>query len=281
MNHLPHVAARLFNTPLMIQASKLETIISALGGRFGVSSTDDFDMKVASAISPNEKSVGYIVENEVAIIGVQGTLVHKSGYVSAMSGCTGYDSIRHQFSNALTDPKVRAICCDLESPGGEVSGCFPLAQMIYDARGTKPVMAILSDMACSAAYAVASACDVITIPPTGIIGSVGVVVAHADYSQKLEDEGIKITMIHYGDRKVDGSEAFPLSNPALAKIQKDVDTIGKMFVATVARNRGMTAKAVRDTQAGTFLGREGVEIGFADEVLAPEHAFEALVNSIK
>ena len=208
-----------------------------------------------------------------------GTLVHKTGNLRPESGMTGYDGIRHNFMSALNDPKVNGICLDIDSPGGEVAGCFDLSEYIFKSRGTKPVMAILSDMAFSAAYAIASAADVITVPKAGGTGSVGVVAMHADYSQKLEDEGVKVTMIHYGARKVDGNETQPLSNEALGRLQKDVNAMGEMFVKLVARNLGLSIKEVRDTQAGVFMGQAGVDIGFADEVLAPEHAFEALVDA--
>ena len=211
---------------------------------------------------------------------MNGTLVHKNGNVRAESGLCGYDGIRHNIAAALSDTKVKAIAFDIDSPGGEVSGCFDLCDMIYRARGKKPMMAILSEMACSAAYAIASAADIITVPSTGVTGSVGVVACHADYSKRLENEGVKVTMIHYGAKKIDGNEAFPLSDSALGRLQSDVDKMGEMFVRRVARNRGMSVKAVRDTQAGIYMGKDGVDIGFADEVLAPEHAFEALVDSI-
>lgn len=277
MNYLTHLSHRIFNTPLAITAEKAEIIIAALGGRFGIS--HNFEARVATTLRDND-SVGYSVEHGVAIIGVSGTLVHKNGNVKAESGLCGYDGIRHNFVAAMNDPKVKAICFDVDSPGGEVSGCFDLCDMIYRARGEKPMMSILSEMACSAAYAIASAADTVTVPETGVTGSVGVVACHADYSKRLDNEGVKVTMIHYGAKKIDGAEAFPLSDSALSRLQESVDAMGEMFVKRVARNRGMSIKTVRDTQAGVYLGKDGVDIGFADEVLAPEHAFEALVESI-
>lgn len=37
---------------------------------------------------------------------------------------TGYDGIRQSFLTALADPEVNGICTDIDSPGGEVAGCF-------------------------------------------------------------------------------------------------------------------------------------------------------------
>jgi len=56
----------------------------------------------------------------------------------------------------------------------------------------------------------------------------------------------------------------PLSTEALARFQADIDAIGELFVATVARNRGLGPAAVRGTEATTFLGASGVKAGFAE-----------------
>jgi ClpP class serine protease len=169
---------------------------------------------------------------------------------------------------------------DIDSPGGEVSGCFDLTDTIYAARGIKPMWAILNDGAYSAAYAIASACDHITVPRTGGTGSVGVICMHVDMSRALEKAGIAVTLIQYGDRKADGNETQSLSDPALARFQADVDAMGKIFVDTVARNRGMAAAKVKATEAATFLGASGVSVGFADAVMAPDEAFRRLLSQL-
>lgn len=278
MMRLPLIAQRVFNTPLAMAPSQANIASAFLMERMGF----DYEARIGSSIRPNDEKInqGYELEHGVAIIKVSDTLVHKNSYIGPDCGMTGYDGIRHSFSTALKDPKVQAIAFDIDSPGGEVSGCFDLVETIYEARGQKPMMAILSEIAFSAAYAIASAADIITVPPTGGVGSVGVVAMHVDMSQAIEDQGMKVTLIHFGDRKVDGNETQPLSSPALNRIQKDVNTMGEMFVKKVARNRGLTMKAVRDTEAGIFLGKAGVDIGFADFVLAPHEAFEQLVNSL-
>ena len=73
---------------------------------------------------------------------------------------------------------------------------------------------------------------------------------------------------------------FDLSEDALAHMQADIDAVGQLFAATVARNRGLAIKDVTRTQAGTFLGGKGVDIGFADAVAAPDEAFRALLKQL-
>lgn len=287
---LPHVADRLFNRPLAIHRDKASMILAGIGHRFDVPGGIKLDGETLVPVlmveddEPRvrpERDPGFDRAGPVAIIPVQGTLVQKLGSLRPYSGMTGYNGIRQAFTAALTDDAVEAIVLDVDSPGGEVSGCFDLVDLIHASRGIKPIHAILSEFAFSAAYAIASAADVITVPRTGGTGSVGVICLHVDYSQALTDAGLKVTLITYGARKSDGYPEIPLSDDALARFQADVNTIGEIFVETVARNRGLTMERVRDMQATTYLGAAGVAQGLADAVAAPDAAFRALVETLE
>ena len=285
-----HLSQRLFNTPLAIHPGKAEVIMASLAERLGVTrimhldgdalqtsaffESDDF-----SGAGANPRA-GYTLIEGVALIDVAGTLVQKLGTLRPYSGMTGYDGIRQNFLAAIADPDVEAIALDIDSPGGEVAGCFDLVDTIFEARGAKPVWAILDESAYSAGYALASAADRIIVPRTGGVGSVGVIAMHVDWSKALTDSGIKVTFITYGDRKADGHPEIPLSKEALQQFQGDIDSMGELFVETVARNRNIAASKVRDTQAATFLGAEGVRAGLADEVMAPDAAFLALLQAM-
>ncbi|PLP96962.1 S49 family peptidase [Cupriavidus pauculus] len=286
MNNLPFLAQRLFNTPLAITPSKAEMVMAALADRFGITKLfrASGDMLAMSELVGAEEEEPdyrhYDVVHGVAVIPISGTLVHKSGYMRPTCGMTGYDGIRANLSMALEDQSVQAIMLDIDSGGGEVSGCFDLVDAIYGARGQKPIWSVLSESAYSAAYAIASAADKVVVPRTGGTGSVGVICAHVDFSKALAKDGIAVTMIHYGARKADGNEFNPLSEEALARYQADVDKMGELFVATVARNRKLSVAKVRGTEATTFLGVDGVEIGFADAVMAPDEAFRSLLAEL-
>jgi ClpP class serine protease len=154
---LPHLAQRLFNRPLMIHPAKAEVIMAALADRFGVAHLLRGPGGEPVALVPmqldgeSEQEGCYEIIAGVGIIPIEGTLVAKLGCLAPWSGMTGYDGIGQNFLAALDDPAVRAIVLDIDSPGGEVSGVFDLADMIYQARGEKPVWAILTECAYSAA----------------------------------------------------------------------------------------------------------------------------------
>jgi len=289
-----HLYQRLFNTPLAIRQEKAEVIMAALAERLGIShigraagsmpkpmAFDDWEEDYSSP-GATVRDLGYdmIGDTAVARIPVHGTLVQKLGSLRPYSGMTGYDGIRQAILTAHSDPKVKAIVLDVDSPGGEVAGCFDLVDTIYSLRGEKPIWSILTESAYSAGYAIASAADRIIVPRTGGVGSIGVITMHVDWSKALSEAGVAVTFITYGDRKADFHPEIPLSPEALAAAQADIDTMGELFVSTVARNRNVAADAVRDTQAACFMGAAGVSRGLADAVMAPDAAFMALLDEL-
>jgi signal peptide peptidase SppA len=291
MKTYPFAAARVFDVPLAIHPTKGQVIAKVLAGRFGISDVE-FAGEAPVVVKPmaydewddgpseQYEETPYDLTQGVAVIDVSGTLVQKSSSLRPSSGMLGYNAIRHNFLAALDDKKVKAIVLSIDSPGGEVAGCFDLADLIYESRSIKPTLAILSESAYSAAYALASACEQITVPRTGGTGSVGVICMHVDQSKAIDKAGLTVTIIKYGDRKADGNQFNPLSKEALQRYQSEVDGMGELFVETVARNRNLSADVVRKTQATTFLGAAGVEIGFADAVMAPDEAFRSLLKEL-
>lgn len=283
---LPRLAQRIFNVPVAIHPRKAEVVLAALADRLGVGQISRLGVPLAMEDDDyferegRSERGGFDMVGEIAVVEVCGTLVQKLGTLRPYSGMTGYDGIRQNFLTALTDPQVKAIVLDVDSPGGEVAGCFDLVDTIYAGRGSKPIWAILNENAYSAAYAIASACDRVIVPRTGGTGSIGVICVHVDYSKALTAGGFKVTFITYGDRKADGHPEIPLSSEALERFQAEIDSMGELFVATVARNRELAPDKIRGTQANTYMGEAGVSEGLADAVMAPDAAFRALIAEL-
>lgn len=249
--------------------------------------TKVFENKASLILDPEDHEIDgpgaqarkpYMMIDGIAVIGVSGVLVHSESWFSEYVGEMGYDRIGRAFSAAMRDPDAKGIALEVMSPGGDVDGCFELSDQVYEARGEKPICAICDPYAYSAAYALASACDMITCPTTGGVGSIGVIAIHMEMSEMLKNAGIGVSMMTFGERKADGQPFEPLSAEARSRIQADVDSLGEMFVERVARNRKLSKKAVRETQAATFMGAKAVEAGLADDLLSPQAAFAALVK---
>ena len=222
----------------------------------------------------------YEVVHGVAIINIAGTLVNKNGYLNPRSGMMGYDGIQAQFFMAMDDPQVKKIVFDIDSPGGEVAGCFDLCDLIREFRGEKETVAFVGEKATSAAYAIASSCRSVYLPRTGMVGSIGVLTAHRDVSERLDKEGVKVTLIHSGRHKVDGHPFAALPEGVREKIQAKVDTVRGMFADTVAKNRGLSVSDVLATEASVYQGEQAVQQGLADAVLSYNEVVNTMIEKV-
>lgn len=286
----PHLASRIFDRPHLIEPSAGRTIIGALGQRLAVDSLampdgTQFDVDAlgqAAADAPGRpRQTIYERHGAIARIRVEGTLAHRFGFVDPVSGMTGYDSVEQKLDAALADDDIDGILLDIDSPGGEVSGCFDLCDVIRSARDTKPIWALCDELCCSAAYALASACTRIVAPATASIGSIGVLTAHIDQSQKMANEGLVVTLIHAGERKVDGNPYEPMPDSVRQDKQADIDRLYDRFTALVADNRGISQQVAKETEARVFSTEQAVANGLADEVMPARKALSAFNQSLR
>jgi signal peptide peptidase SppA len=262
MLNLPHVASRVFGTPLMIARAKLEVILGVLAPRLRGSAAEPIDPEADPA-----PPISITVE-KIAVVSVIGTLVSRSGYLDAASGLQSYGEISEAIATAMDDATVRGVILDVDSAGGEVGGLFDLVEQIEAIRGasTKPLWAVANESALSAAYAIASTADRLYVTRTGEVGSIGVVAVHVDESGADAKAGLAWTFVFAGERKVDANAHEPLSERARATIQADVDRLYAEFCALVAANRGLSPEAVRSTNAAIYRGELAIRAGLADQL---------------
>lgn len=280
MNHYPYIASRLFNAPLMIHPGKLHAIVAGLSERLNVVAPPA-PQAYTTPQGTREKGGYRTLDNGVAVIDVYGILAHRGGLQADSSYIQGYDGLARQLAGALADPSVGAILLNIDSPGGEVAGAFQLADQIRAARSVKPIAAVAGDMAASAAYLIASAAETVSIAPTGVAGSIGVVTSHVDMSRAMDSMGLTVTYIYAGAHKVDGNPFQPLPEAVAADIQAEIDHYYGLFVNAVAESRpNIAADAIRATEARLFIGQKAVAAGLADRVETPDQAIERLAARI-
>ena len=176
----PRLWSRLYNTPLAIGFDKLRVIEGVFRKHI------DEPQAALSRPGSNGRSSYSVSGGGVAVIPVQGTLVQRSSGLDAESGLTSYASIGAQVREAMTDTQVRAVLMEIDSPGGEVAGLFDLVDTIHQTRSIKPVWATANENAYSAAYAIASAAERLTLPRSAGVGSIGVVAMHGPKRQRCQ-----------------------------------------------------------------------------------------------
>ncbi len=258
------LAERLYNRPLLLSPEAAHAIAAievfapvgtnAFRGRPKVARLDD-----------GSRAEMYRVVDGVAIIPVFGELVNRVG-IGWEFGFMSYEWLGEQLRAALADPEARGILLDMDSPGGEASGAMEAAATVWQAAEQKPIVAFINGLAASAAYAIASGATRIVTIPSGMLGSIGVVLLHVDRSEALAKAGLKLTLIQAGAFKTDYSGLRALPDDAKARIQASVNEMYGFFVRTVSMHRGLSEVAVRATEGGIFMGAKAVSLGLADAV---------------
>ena len=221
-------------------------------------------LSVPATAHPQAVTLG--VRDGVAILPIVGPLCRYASWIQEACGLTSYQIAAEDFRVALHDPAIKAIVLHLDSPGGEVNGCSELASMIFAARGQKPIVAMVSDGAASAAYWIAAAADEIVVTAAAYVGSIGVYCEVVDYSEMEAAAGIRrfqVISTQSPNKVPDPAEAS-----GRAVLQREMDEFADAFIAQAAEGRGVTPEALVAAGDGgaVFIGRFAVERGLADRV---------------
>ncbi|MBL0319782.1 MAG: S49 family peptidase [Alphaproteobacteria bacterium] len=220
---------------------------------------------VAARLGKELQNTHTVTERDgVAVIPVTGPLFRYANLFTAISGATSYEILAQDFTAAIENPDINAIILNIDSPGGEVNGCSELANMIFAARGKKPIIAYASGDAASGAYWIASAADQVVASETSGLGSIGVV---AVYRGAKPDKNAPTT-IEIVSSQSPFKRLNPESDEGRAKLQTRIDAMAEVFVNTLARNRGIEATQVLEQFGGgdILIGAHAVNAGLADRI---------------
>lgn len=226
------------------------------------------------AEAPVETQSPYKVINEIAIIKVRGVLTKEYDMFSFLFNGMSVEFIMDQFRAAQDDEGIKGIVLDIDSPGGDVNGAPELAEMIYNSRGNKPVVSYVGYNGASAAYWIAAAADKIIIQEAAAVGSIGV---YSTFWVGDEFEGEVTFVSSVSPMKI----LDPATDEGAARLQKEVDQIGDIFVDNVAKFRGVSRDVVLSDfgKGDIVISREAVKKGMADMVGNFDTALEMAENN--
>lgn len=284
MNY-PHLAARLFNTPLMARFDTAQTFAAAFDRIVSGEVTPRPSARVTDSGIDAASREGYSITTAgIGVLTIEGPLVQRAGQMTPdCSPITSYQWINSQLMAMAADVKVRAILLEFDTPGGEVANVFELGGRFasVQAKSGKPIWAIANEGAFSAGYALAAGAERILLPSTAMAGSIGVIMLHVDASKAVEKKGYAVTPIFAGARKNDFSPYEPLTREALTIGQARIDELYGVFTEFVAQKRGLELAVVQGTEAGIFNASEAVRLGLADEVATFDEALGMLTDRMR
>lgn len=141
----------------------------------------------------------------VALIRIEGPITDGGGAGAE----AGSDRIVARIREAREDSAVRGVILAINSPGGSVGGTKKIYDEVMRLREEKPTAAIISSIAASGGYYIASAASKVYAYPSSIIGSIGVISFHLNVAGLLGRNGIQVVPIKSGRFK---DSSYPFRN---------------------------------------------------------------------
>jgi ClpP class serine protease len=205
---------------------------------------------------------------DVGVITIHGPLTYRTSGWEGMCGGFSYEMLVEQAEDLL-EAGAKKIVLDIDSGGGEAYGCFLAVdelRTMCDQAGAK-LLCYVDGSACSAAYAIACACDEVVANPYADVGSIGVLICLYNDSKMLEKEGIQRTFVTDGSDKVPFADDGSWRDGFLEDMQKRVAELGDAFRAHVSKYTGLSTKDLKDTQARVYSAQDALSIGLVNKIM--------------
>lgn len=175
---------------------------------------------------------------------------------------TSVDVINQEIAKARSDPRIKAVVLQIDSPGGEVTATQTLFMELQKLRREMPVVGSIDSTAASGAFYAAMATDPIYAKPSSTVGNVGV------WGYFPSEIGVNDVILASGPFKLTASNT--------AEFLRGIDSIKQEFLATVVSQRGTRMKIaeVDLAQGLAYSGRESLDFGLIDALGGQTEAIE-------
>lgn len=213
------------------------------------------------------------VEDGIAKIHVKGFLASGLSFIQSCLEASDYNDIQAELKEAKTNPDIRGIMLNIDSPGGSVVGCYETAQLVKSIE--KPRTAFIPGLGGSAAYFIASGADQIYTQESALVGSIGTIATFLDFAGMLEKNGITphIFTSPNADQKAAGNPYRRPTEAETESMQSMVEEYGEQFLSFVTGEREVEPEVLR---GNAVSGRLATITGLADGIATEAEVLEEL-----
>lgn len=227
----------------------------------------DFDLFAGGDVdAPKFDEIG-----DYAVVTICGPMTKSSSWWGE-----SYEDIRERAEAAFASGCAK-VCLKIDSPGGDLAGCFELAHDLRAmAESTGKILDAFTDGdCCSGAMALASAATgEIVATPQAFLGSVGVWAALVDMTAANAMYGVKVVVASSGEHKADWNPNVPMTEEAFNRLQAQVVAQADLFFALVSSNRpGVSVETLRDLKGAAPFGEAALSVGLCDRLVPSWSAF--------
>lgn len=216
-----------------------------------------------------------------AIVPIVGSLM-KYQPPSSFFGVRGmtYGDIAAMVQALGDDSRVDEIWLDIDSPGGTVAGVQECGDMIFEVAQSKTVKAFCNDMACSAAYWLASQANEVYANEAAEVGCIGVYTVLLDSTEADSMLGFKRHIVTSGGVKGLGGDGA-VTDELIAEVQREVDELQAIFTAAIARGREISNQAAANLGDGqVYIGQSAVDRGLIDGIMSVREIYQNGGNTV-
>jgi protease IV len=207
--------------------------------------------------------------DKIALVYANGMIVTgKSGEASPLGGGTmGSRTMVEAIREAAEDDTVKAIVMRVDSPGGSGLASDEIWREVVRAKGRKPFVVSMADVAGSGGYYISMGATAIVAEPTTITGSIGVVAMKPVLGGLYGKIGANPQSLQRGRRAGLMTLDAPFSNEERDTLRKFMEAFYGEFVGKVAEGRATTPEKIDPIARGRiWSGRRAVELGLVDRV---------------
>ncbi|HTP44929.1 MAG TPA: signal peptide peptidase SppA [Candidatus Acidoferrum sp.] len=211
---------------------------------------------------------------KIAVVHATGLIVSgESGNTPGGGAIMGSESVAADLRKAREDSGIKAIVLRVDSGGGSAVASEVIRREVVLAKGVKPVVVSMSDVAASGGYWIAMSANKIVADPDTITASIGVLGGKLNISGLYGMLGLSTDSIATSENATIFSAQQNFTPAQQKLIQKSLQDVYANFTKGVAEGRHMTVEAVDKIGKGrVWTGAQGKELGLVDELGDLDHA---------
>jgi len=218
------------------------------------------------------------VSDKIALVSLTGVIVseNQNSILSSTDNVITPNLFREVLAKAKSDPQVKAIVFDINSPGGSPVASDRIYEQIVDFKNNtqKPVVFLMGDLVASGAYYIASSADFIVANPSTLTGSIGVIMETYNLEDLYKKIGVSKNTFKQGEYKDILNDSREITDQERKIIDSLNENTYNLFIKRVADGRKMTIEQVKLLANGLiYSGSQAKDNGLIDSLGNMDEAF--------
>jgi len=211
-------------------------------------------------------------------------LVQLSGVIASGEEA-GSENILAGLEAAFSSESTQGVVLEINSPGGspvQSSYIYDEIKRLREKHESIPLYAVVSDIAASGGYFVASAADKIYVNRSSLVGSIGVRMDNFGFVELMNKLGIERRLLTAGENKGLFDPFLPEDSKQKAHLQSMLNEVHQHFIQAVKDGRGDRLVDQGDIFSGLiWTGEKAIELGLVDAYGTPQSVARDVVEAEK